>query len=180
MHRLLSRVSEDEKVCWLVQRFGWKTISTIGSVLKSLPKALTEAQQSSFLLSQCINHQVHMDVDTLNSVAQFLQEDCSNFVSSFPEEKIVLSPSLSECPSCDSRLVSYHQCSVRIYSVSGVKSVPKVTLRCQGCRLLFVYSQFGNKESLGFRYYSESRPNVEVSDVIFVEQSLLELQCSLA
>ena len=67
-----------------------------------------------------------------------------------------------------------------LVTLSGVKPVTKVTLRCQPCKLLYNYSQFGNKSELGFRYYQEMQPMVEVTDATFVERKLLEFQCNLA
>lgn len=178
--RVNSKLNEDEKVCWIIHQFGWSTLSTIGSILNSLPAALTHSQRLSFLQSECTSHHIQLNAEVLDSLAEFLEEECSSFLSSLPKELLVLCPPLSECPSCDSRLVSYHQCSVMLYSLNGVKMVPKVTLRCKQCKLFFGYSKFGNKEHLGFRFYSDMQPYVEVSDTILVERNLLEFQCSLA
>ena len=180
--RILKELSCDQKISWLIQKYGWCCVSSIGSVLNSLPCALTETQKSSFLLSEYRNRlpDSSLDDQCVITIATFLQEECLDFVACLPRTELILSPPLSECPSCDRRLVSYHQCSVKVYTFSGVTILPKVTLRCKHCKLLFGYSQFGNKEQLGFRYYTQSRPYVEVSDTVFVERMVVELQCSLA
>ena len=58
--------------------------------------------------------------------------------------------------------------------------MPKVSLRCQGCRLLFGYSQLETRGVWDLDITPKDDQNVEVSDIIFMERSLLELQCSLA
>ena len=92
----------------------------------------------------------------------------------------MLAPPVRECFECGSSLSAYHTCEAELYTLCGVKVVSKVTLRCQHCRLLYNYSQFGNKSDVGFRYYPQIQPVVEVTDTTFVERRLLELQCNLA
>ena len=116
----------------------------------------------------------------VDKIAQVLQNECSEFVSSFHKELLVLAPPLAECPTCSSNLVCYHECTARVYELNGVTILPKITLHCIGCKLIFRYSQFGNKKSLGFRYYENERPYIEVTDTVFVNRRLLEFQCSLA
>ena len=113
------KLNEDQKVCWMIQRFGWSTITTIASKLNSLPASLTCQQRLLFMQSECSSCNIQFDDSALEIVVEFLSEECTSFVSSFPEELLVLSPPLSECPCCDSRLVSYHQCSVKLYGCAS-------------------------------------------------------------
>ena len=69
---------------------------------------------------------------------------------------------------------------VTIYALYGVTSASKVTLRCCSCSLSYNYSMWGRKRSTGFKYYPLQREYVEVSDTVFYQRRLLELQCSLA
>ena len=56
----------------------------------------------------------------------------------------------------------------------------KNRLRCLSCRVLYNYSQFGDKHGIGFRFYDECQEMVEVTDGVMFERQLLEYQCSLA
>ena len=79
----------------------------------------------------------------------------------------VLALPVGECYECGSQLVSYH---VKLYTLQGVKVVPKITLCCQHCQLFYNYTQFGNKHGLGFRYFPQLQPVVEATDTSFVDQ----------
>ena len=92
----------------------------------------------------------------------------------------VLAPPVGECYECGSQLVSYHSCNVKLYTLRGVKVVPKITLCCQHCQLFYNYTQFGNKHALGFRYYPQLQPVVEATDTSFVDRRILELQSRLS
>ena len=91
----------------------------------------------------------------------------------------ILAPPTRICFECGSSLSFYHTCEAELYTLSGVKPATKVTLLCQLCKLLYNYSQFGNKLQLGYRYYQEMQLMVEVTDATFVERKLLEFQCNL-
>ena len=172
----------DQVLSLLINRFGWNSVSTIASIINSLPKVLTEKQFSAFLERKCSEQGVILSDEcvSIDQIAQLLQDHCSEFVGSFHKELLVLAPPFSECPSCSSRLVSYHDCTVKVYEMDRVTKLPKITLRCIDCKLLFGYSQFGNKKPLGFRFYDTERPYIEVTDTAFVNRRLLEFQCSLA
>lgn len=177
-----TKVTMDQVLCILINKFGWSAISTIASVVNSLPEVLTETQFSAFLERKCTERGVDLSGQSANmhEIAELLQNECRQFVSSFEKELLVLAPPLAECPTCSTRLVVYHDCTTRVYEMDGVITLPKITLRCIGCKLYFGYSQFGNKKPLGFRYYENERPYIEVTDTVFVNRKLLEFQCSLA
>ena len=92
----------------------------------------------------------------------------------------VLGPPLTCCLNCNQNLVHNHVTDIKIYSFDGVDRGKKVTLRCKDCKLLYNYSQFGNKHDQGFRFYSEPQPYIEVSDTVYFDRGLHELQCCLA
>ena len=77
-------------------------------------------------------------------------------------------------------LVAYHTCNAKYYSCNNAYIVKKYTLRCVKCNLLYNYSQYGDKHQTGFRYYSQERWAVEITDTVYFDRILLEWQCSLA
>ncbi len=175
----LEKLSEGRKLSWAIGKYGWSIVHCVGRCLSSLPCSLTEAQRLNFIEMACPDSDI--DRDTLKEISTFLVEQCCDFVSSLASDVVeVLAPPVAECFECGSGLVSYHSCEVKLYTLKGVKNVPKVTLRCQHCQLHYSYSQFGNKHELGFRYYPRMQPIVEVTDTVFVHRRMLELQCSLA
>jgi len=131
---------------------------------------------SEFLEKMCTGS--GMEKDEMYQFSTFLSQQCPSFVTSFPNDVVdVLAPPVGECYECGSQLVSYH---VKLYTLRGVKVVPKITLCCQHCQLFYNYTQFGNKHALGFRYYPQLQPVVEATDTSFVDQRMLELQCRLS
>ena len=176
--RRLQKLSEDQKLSWAIIKYGWSTVNTIGRCLASLPCSLTEARRMKFVEMACTDL---VGRAALNAMVTFLSEQCPNFLSSLATDEVIsLAPPVAECIECGHRLVSYHTCDVTVYSLKGVKSVSKVTLRCQQCGLLYGYSQFGNKHEVGFRFYPQIQLMVEATDTVFVERRMLELHCSLA
>ncbi len=177
----LSSLTEDQKFSWLIQRFGWVVVSRIWSALKSIPSVLTKAQRSRVFLAQCQKNEI--SVETATEIGEMLEDECTGIFTHFECETpkfLVLCPPISECPKCDSKLVAYHDCEVRVFTYSGVSTASKFSLRCKGCKLYFGYSQYGNKRELGFRYYCDKRPLIEVTDTVFMDRRLLEFQCCLA
>ena len=172
---LLQKLSEDEKLAWLIAKFGWNAVSSVGECIRSFPTSLTESQRGSLFAK------FHPDISTYQQISSFLVDHCSTFISMSTNTIVeILAPQTRVCFECGSSLASYHTCEAELYTLSGVRSATKVTLRCQPCKLLYNYSQFGNKSNLGFRYYPQMQPIVEVTDQTFVERKLLEFQCNLA
>ena len=173
-----AKLTSDQLLCLLINKFGWSVVSTIASVVNSLPKVLPKQLFSMYLERKCIERGALLPIQ-VDELVQLLEDECGQFVSSFHKETLVLAPVLAECPMCRSRLVSHHNCMAKVYELDGATTLPKVTLRCIACNLYFGYSRFGNT-SLGFRYYENERPYVEATDTVFVNRRLLEFQCSLA
>ena len=195
-------VTEDECVAWLIVKYGWQAVSHVARLHGEVPSTLTHRQRlqsivdlSSGLLS--IN-QVNRILSVMDLACPSLHRDCEPSIR-------ILAPPVQECVECGNGLTAYHECSGRVYGVAGVKETKKVTLRCQKCKLLYNYSQYGDKHQVklncycimistlsssacvytfgiqrGFRYYYTPREYVEVTDTVFFEKRLLEFQCSLA
>ena len=82
-----------------------------------------------------------MEKDEMYQSSTFLSQQCPSFVTSFPNDVVdVLAPPVGECYECGSWLVSYHSCNVKLYTLRGVKVVPKITLCCQHCQLFYNYT----------------------------------------
>ena len=173
---LTEKLSEDEKLAWLIARFGWKSVISVGECIRSFPTSLTESQWSSFFAK------IYPDISAHQRISSFLVDHCPAFISVSTNTMVdILAPPTRLClPECGSPLTSYHTCEAELYTLSGLKLATKVTLRCQPCKLLYNYSQYGNKSELGFRYYPQMQPRVEVTDKTFIERQLLEFQCNLA
>ena len=172
---LLEKLSEDEKLAWLIVNFGWNAVSAVRECIGTFPKSLTESQRSRLFA------RFYPDISTFHQISSFVSDHCSAFISVSTNTAVnILAPPTQECFECGSLLSSYHTCEVELYTLSGVKSATKLTLRCQPCKLFYNYSQFGNKTELGFRYYPQMQPIVEATDKTFVERRLLEFQCNLA
>ena len=73
----------------------------------------------------------------------------------------------------------HHKCSVVVHGFSGAKQATKISTRCQACRGIYNYTNYGNASS-GWKLYAAPRDYVEASDKRFVERRMYELQCSLA
>ena len=71
------------------------------------------------------------------------------------------------------------RCMIKYYTCEGVHLGEKITLRCTACHVNYNYTNYGEKHGAGFQYYTERRPTVKVSDTIYFDWGLLELQCSL-
>ena len=176
---------------WLVALYGFSSVMSVMIAVNNLPANLTEAQQTSYIetsLQSCSNlaDMQPTELDTLVKISRKCLTDGDSFAKVCTkiatQECTVLSPPVQACLECDRRLVSYHTANVKYYTTSGVKKVEKITLRCQHCRILYNYSQFGDKSESGFRFYpSDCKPAaIEVSDTVYFHRDLLEWQCSLA
>ena len=115
---------------------------------------------------------------------EFITSQCpvtlSDFLPASQDMPSILAPPVSQCYDCDGNLVSNHSTQVKCYTTSGAKFATKITLRCRRCSLTYNYAHFGNKNELGFRHYPVAQPFVEVSDTVYFNRKVLELQCSLA
>lgn len=172
-------VPEATKVVWLVTKYGFKTVNTLCQTMKAIPSVLTRQQRLAL-----INTSVDLDLrpSEIEEVADFIENQCPSLANESGSEHTpsVFAPPVGCCLKCSQELVAYHSCKVRYFTCTGAVEATKVTLRCVPCRLLYNYSQFGDKHNDGFRYYPVARPAVEITDGQLIDRNLLEFQCCLA
>lgn len=175
----LHKLSEDQKLSCLILKYGFNAVSTCAAALTRLPVSLPKSQ-----LLKVISQQTSLPTTDVATLLEMLRNHCSNLLTSamWPNVNLpnLMAPGVSECIQCGSSLAPYHSCDVTCYTLTGPSKFTKVTLRCQGCRILYNYSQFGNKNDTGFRFYPNQQEYVEVTDTVYYERGLLEFQCSLA
>lgn len=181
-------IKEDHAMLWIFSKFGVSNVLHIVSALSSLPK---EGVTGTCRMDAIRNFMSTTGSDTnfgeveVSLIVQVL-EKYPKFLSSVERDRqashhsCLICPPTSICLHCHDRLTKYHECNVRVYSTTGLRHAKKCTLRCVKCSFLYNYSMYGNKHDLGFRFYSESRDLVEVSDTLYFERGLLNFQCSLA
>lgn len=119
----------------------------------------------------------------VKELVSFIQSSCPSLLEKLTMQNnnpVVLAPPTSTCFQCGKKLVSNHTCKVKYYTEEGASLVDKVTLRCIECKLYYNVTQFGNKSSLGFRFYPMTGDIVEATDTVYAKRSLLEFQCALA
>ena len=171
------KLTSDEKLCWLISRFSFKTVSTMCSMLRALPSTLTKHQKITIM-----QEQVQLCQTSIEDMLSFL-DVMPEVVKAFSESQcglVVLAPPVGHCLECRQRLTAYNKCQVKCYLSNGAMYGQKCTLRCTHCKLYYNYSQYGNKHERGFRYYPSPQSFIEASDTTFIRRDLLELQCSLA
>lgn len=108
-----------------------------------------------------------------------LPAECENF--NYCGSPCILVPPTSTCLICPTAplLSVHHECSVVVHGFGGAKQATKISTRCQACRGIYNYSNYGNASS-GWNLYAGQRDYVEASDLCFVERRMYKLQCSLA
>ena len=103
----------------MIGKYGWSTVYSGGRCLNSLPSSLTEAQRRKFLEKACQG--TGRETDIVHKLSVFLSDQCPSFIASLPKNSLeVLAPPVEDCYECGSRLVSYHACEVKLYTLSGV------------------------------------------------------------
>ena len=89
----LERFSKDQKLSWVIGKYGWGATYSVGTCLNSLPCSLTEAH---FLEKVCPG--IGMEKDAVHLLSTFLSQQCPCFVASFPNDVgEVLAPPVGEC-----------------------------------------------------------------------------------
>ena len=144
----------DENGCaaWLIIKYGFKRCLAITTLQQQLPESLTRKQKLKY-----ISQLSGSDAECVEEVLSFADIACPSMLHTTSSHRtngpLVLAPPVSQCYDCDQRLVSYHNCSVRFFSTSGVKVLEKVTLRCIDCSLFYNYAQYGNKTRVSRVHY---------------------------
>ncbi len=160
---------------WIVAKFGLATAMELLSFARStmsVPAATRKRLYAKFFPSFDVKY-VHL----VDNVAR-RNYDCDKF---FHGSHCILLPPTSTCLVCTTAplLSVHHECNVVVHGLSGAKQATKITTRCQSCRAIYNYTNYGNASS-GWSLYEEQREYVEASDLCFVERQMYKLQCSLA
>ena len=169
---------DEDAVLTLMAKYGIAKVCQLQSVLSKLPSSLTD-QQRKHLVSQ------HIPGSDFEELTQLLLTSTSNVAKILSDTvslsaPTVLAPPTKRCLTCKRQLTSNHSCTVRVYTLIGVEMAQKFTLRCCHCSLSYNYAHWGDKHKSGFFFYDEARPLVEVSDTVYFDRQLMEMQCSLA
>ena len=177
---------EETTLYWLFANFGIMQVLRVANVAASVPKYGLSTKQRLDIIKDVISAESRfgqLQVDCVDMILLVLNK-CPSFSAMSedmcPAKNTILCPPTSVCYTCSSTLVKHHDCQVRVYSTTGVSKASKVTLRCKKCSLIYNYSQYGNKHNIGFRFYTKERNLVEVTDCLYFDRHLFELQCSLA
>ena len=179
----LEKLDDEVKLLWLMVKYGIIVVLNVMVAMKTVPASLTENQAQKYVCSM-INKDETAGGE-VEAIRKFLLQSCSSdslerIGSSMRVDGEVLAPPALECYGCSKPLVSYLTTAVKLYTCAGIKQIEKVILRCKECCLIYNPTQFGNKDALGFQFYAEEQPIVEVTDTVYFERSLLEWQCCLA
>ena len=138
-------------------KYGFNVVCTCASGLTQLPTSLPQ----SYLLN-VLSQETGLPRSGVATLCNILKDHCSNLLAGTVWPNVadlpkMIAPGVDECIQCGSNLVSYHSCNVTCYTFRGPADFTKVTLRCQNCGILYNYSQFGNKNEMGFRFYPIQR-----------------------
>lgn len=175
----LKQIPEEQIITWLIATYGLGRMKRICSILGSLPPTLTPTQRKRFLASFLRTS------EDAELICKLVEERCPTLEllkdpATTPGTVKILAPPVHQCFKCTGNLSENHQCAVALYTMRGVYTADKVTLRCTRCSITYNYAMWGNKHSQGFVYYNEPREYIEVSDTIYFDRNVLDLQCSLA
>ena len=70
---LLEKLSDDEKLAWLIAKFGWNAVSSVGECIRSFPTSLTESPRSGLFAK------FYQDISTYQHISSFVVGHCSTF-----------------------------------------------------------------------------------------------------
>ena len=93
----------------------------------------------------------------------------ATFALGIPYNKF-LAPPVTTCLECGCSLQLHHRpTGVICFNTDGAVPGLKVTLRCESCKLNYRYEQYGNNQN-GYQFYSEKRPLVHASQVVYIDR----------
>ena len=72
-NELLEKLSDDEKLAWLIAKFGWNAVSSVGECIRSFPTSLTESPRSGLFAK------FYQDISTYQHISSFVVDHCSTF-----------------------------------------------------------------------------------------------------
>ena len=159
---------------WLVGKYGLATTVKCLSLARSAMCLPCGDQKRIFknMFPNVDAQHIHL-FEALNSTSEAVCEISKG-------SRCILAPPTAKCLICpSSSLSAHHECNVVLYGFSGAREATKISTRCQSCKNIYHYSNYGNGRD-GWKLYSVARDCVEASDLCFVERPMYELQCSLA
>ena len=167
---------DEDAVLILMAKYGISKVCQVHSLLSKIPSSLTDQQKANLIQEHVSDSEelTHLLLACCSNVTKVLSDTVS------PSAPTLLAPPTKQCFICQRQLTSNHNCFVKVYSLHGVETAHKFTLRCCHCSLTYNYAHWGDKHKNGFIFYDEPRPLVEVSDTVYFDRQLLEMQCSLA
>ncbi len=174
----LKQARESDKICWLIATRSLDTVAKVCTALQQIPVGVTKKRRV-----QAVQERAGVTVDEAEFMSSFITKQCPSMVKLFqvPSDSTpIFGPPVDTCYGCGGQLVSNHSCQVKVYTCEGAKVAEKLTTRCMNCNLYYGYAQYGNKREVGFRYYPEEREAVEVTDGVYFDRRVLDLQCSFA
>ena len=162
---------------WIVAKFGLATTIELISFARSTI-SLPAVQRKRLLVKSFPSVDAKYCL-LLETVAMRYLAECEKSTDRGSSSCLV--PPTSTCLICPTAplLSVHHECSVVVHGFSGAKQATKISTRCQACRVIYNYTNYGNASS-GWKLYASPRDYVEASDLCFVERRMYELQCSLA
>ena len=160
---------------WLVGKYGLATsVKCLSFVRRAMCLPCGDQKRLFMKLFPNVDAQHIRLFEALNSTSEGVCEISEG-------SRFILAPPTSKCLICpqSSSLSAHHECNVVVYGFSGAREATKISTRCQSCRNIYNYSNYGNGRD-GWKLYAEARDCVEASDLCFAERPMYELQCSLA
>lgn len=168
---LLDNVSEDVIMFGLLLKFGMAFVSSVAGAMEGLSVLPSDSRRQVFKL--LFPNALQDDVDHLFTCLARVSPE-KRPVPREGDEVHALSPPSSRCARCGYPLVSHNTpVEAEYFKVTGRSVAAKASLKCTRCGIFYGYSKYGNPR-MGWHLYGEERSAVEVSDVCFVDKSLLK------
>ena len=121
--------NEDQCIAWLILKDGFNVVTTVARIHTALSESLTQHQRLRMIeiLSGNIASR-----DVISEILSFAERACPTLfeiiVPTSTNCVLVLAPPVGECCECGQRLVQYHNCKAKLYTLTGVKEVEKVVI----------------------------------------------------
>lgn len=178
----------------LVHLFGLQGVERIKYAVQHIPKEVPLSERIYFIrnileftlpgitlsdstITILMNHFDNYCEDDNSIKLRTLSEMSGTAYTSF------LAPPTSSCLNrtcknfnCPGSLYQHHPpITVSLFTFEGPQPATKISLKCRGCSTIYNYNMFGNKKSEGERFYDAAREYVEISDVAYCSQELLQM-----
>ena len=132
----LKQIPEEQIITWLIATYCLGRMKRICSILGSLPPTLTPTQRKRFLAS------LLRTSEDAELICKLVEERCPTLEllkdpATTPGTVKILAPPVHQCFKCTGNLSENHQCAVALYTMRGVYTADKVTLRCTRCSITY-------------------------------------------